>query len=243
MQIAKAKFYRTPRSWSKYLERGPRYRARGAIDVAGLIAVVPSARFQRSCPERTPPLFAAEETRGWSCRRERHAWTSQSWLPSSWRLEGFRTRRELLSWMDIQSEGAQGEVWTSKEPNSCRASYRRGVEKASRRLRHVGCRRRPILRRLDPEDLPPIGQDSFNGYPWPGDWLNIVRGYSICFEILRHRLAFSLMPLFFILDTWTLINYDKLIEISIWDCFGNLIYYEMCGSDNLSFVQNIILHN
>lgn len=177
--------------------RSPWYQAgEGAIDVAGLIAVVSSARFQRNSPERTPPFSAAEGT--WCdlvavyVRR-----TSMSRLLvtcSSRRLERFPTRRELLSWMVYTSEGeAQGEVlWTSKEPDRYRASCRRGVGKASRRLRHVG-RRHPFLL-LDPEDLPPIGRVGFkcNDILGPGDWLDIVGKYSVRFEILRHRLALLL---------------------------------------------------
>ena len=72
-------------------------------------------------------------------------------------------------------------LWTSKELDRCRASCRRGVEKASWRLRHVERRRRPFLRRLDPEDFLPIGQNNFkrNGYPWSNDWLNIAWEYLV----------------------------------------------------------------
>lgn len=70
--------------------------------------------------------------------------------------------------MDTQSEGAQGEgsgrakSWTGAELP---------VDEASWRLRHVERRRRPFLRRLDPEDFLPIGQNNFkrNGYPWSND--------------------------------------------------------------------------
>lgn len=166
----------------RQVPRGPRYQARDTINVAELIAMVSSTRFQRSCPDRanTAP-FRRGRDEGWSCRRERRAWTSQSWLLSSWRLEGFRTRWGLLSWMDTQSEGEQGEVsgraksWTDAELP---------VDEASKR-RHGACvmerRRRPFLRRLDPKDLFPIGWDNFkrNGYPWSNDWLNIAWKYSV----------------------------------------------------------------
>lgn len=62
MQIIQSEIFWTLRPWSNYLEiRGNELG--GAIDVAGLIAVASSARYQRSCPERTPPFSATEETR------------------------------------------------------------------------------------------------------------------------------------------------------------------------------------